>query len=109
MAKEKGKAVAFKQNEETATKKAKFMDPSAQKFPTLELLRLMPNVTATGIDSNVRKVEGFLYDYTGEVKIVCVCHGRFLSPAQFVEHPTGFNVANPLQHIKVLAPNFKQY
>ncbi|CAA6657369.1 unnamed protein product [Spirodela intermedia] len=48
-----------------------------------------------------RRVEGFLYRYRkgGEVRIVCVCHGRFLSPAEFVKHAGGGDVAHPLRHI----------
>lgn len=49
------------------------------------------------------RIEGFLYRYRKgeEVKIVCVCHGLFLSPAEFVKHGGGGDVDNPLRHIVV--------
>ncbi|KAJ8546232.1 hypothetical protein K7X08_018815 [Anisodus acutangulus] len=63
----------------------------------------MPCVSTTGDGPNGRKIEGFLYRYKKgeEVKIVCVCHGNFLSPAEFVKHAGGGDVANPLKHIVV--------
>ncbi|KAJ8567134.1 hypothetical protein K7X08_019342 [Anisodus acutangulus] len=63
----------------------------------------MPCVQTTGDGPNGRKIEGFLYRYKKgeEVKIVCVCHGNFLSPAEFVKHAGGGDVANPLKHIVV--------
>ncbi|EEC82402.1 hypothetical protein OsI_26773 [Oryza sativa Indica Group] len=36
-----------------------------------------------------------------EVRIVCVCHGNFLTPAEFVKHAGGGDVTNPLRHIVV--------
>ncbi|KAK1291328.1 Ninja-family protein AFP3 [Acorus calamus] len=52
---------------------------------------------------NGKKIDGFLYRYKKgeEVRIVCVCHGKFLSPAEFVEHAGGGDVAHPLKHIVV--------
>ena len=62
----------------------------------------MPSVTTTGDGPNGKRVEGFLYKYTkGQVSIVCVCHGSFLSPAEFVRHAGGKEVANPMRHINV--------
>ncbi|XP_066391178.1 ninja-family protein 5-like isoform X2 [Miscanthus floridulus] len=50
-----------------------------------------------------RKTDGFLYKYRKgeEVRIVCVCHGSFLTPAEFVKHAGGGEVTNPLRHIVV--------
>ncbi|EER99676.1 hypothetical protein BDA96_02G384500 [Sorghum bicolor] len=50
-----------------------------------------------------RKIDGFLYKYRKgeEVRIVCVCHGSFLTPAEFVKHAGGGEVTNPLRHIVV--------
>lgn len=61
----------------------------------------MPCVSTRG--DNGRRIEGFLYRYRNgeEVKIVCVCHGSFLSPAEFVKHAGGGDVANPLKHIVI--------
>lgn len=63
----------------------------------------MPCVSTKGDGPNGKKIEGFLYQYKKgeEVKIVCVCHGRFLSPAEFVKHAGGADVAHPLKHIVV--------
>ncbi|CAI9763280.1 unnamed protein product [Fraxinus pennsylvanica] len=63
----------------------------------------MPRVSTKGDGPNGKKIEGFLYQYKKgeEVKIVCVCHGRFLSPAEFVKHAGGADVPHPLKHIVV--------
>ncbi|CAN4082698.1 unnamed protein product [Withania somnifera] len=63
----------------------------------------MPCVSTTGNGPFGKKIEGFLYRYQKgeEVKIMCVCHGIFLSPAEFVKHAGGGDVANPLRHIVV--------
>ncbi|KAL2504964.1 Ninja-family protein AFP3 [Abeliophyllum distichum] len=63
----------------------------------------MPCVSTKGDGPNGKKIEGFLYQYKKgeEVKIVCVCHGRFLSPAEFVKHAGGVDVTHPLRHIVV--------
>ncbi|CAN4079470.1 unnamed protein product [Withania somnifera] len=64
----------------------------------------MPCVSTTGNGPFGKKIEGFLYRYQKgeEVKIMCVCHGNFLSPAEFVKHAGGGDVANPLRHIVVI-------
>lgn len=63
----------------------------------------MPCVSTTGDGPNGKRIEGFLYRYRKgeEVRIVCVCHGSFLSPAEFVKHAGGGDVAHPLKHIVV--------
>ncbi|XP_042500868.1 ninja-family protein AFP3-like [Macadamia integrifolia] len=63
----------------------------------------MPCVSTRGDGPNGKRIEGFLYKYRKgeEVRIVCVCHGRFLSPAEFVKHAGGGDVAHPLKHIVV--------
>ncbi|KAK6128627.1 hypothetical protein DH2020_037640 [Rehmannia glutinosa] len=63
----------------------------------------MPHVSTRGYGPNHGRIEGFLYRYRKgeEVKIVCVCHGLFLSPAEFVKHGGGGDVAQPLKHIVV--------
>lgn len=69
----------------------------------LNSLEDMPCVFTQGDGPNGRRIEGILYRYgKGEqVRIMCVCHGRFLSPAEFVEHAGGTDVAHPLKHIVV--------
>lgn len=63
----------------------------------------MPCVSVKGDGPNGRRIEGFLYKYRKgeEVRIVCVCHGSFLTPAEFVKHAGGGNVTHPLRHIVV--------
>lgn len=63
----------------------------------------MPCVSTTGDGPNGKKIDGFLYRYRKgqEVRIVCVCHGSFLSPAEFIKHAGGGDVAHPLKHIVV--------
>ncbi|ESQ49897.1 hypothetical protein EUTSA_v10021165mg [Eutrema salsugineum] len=84
------------------------------------ILEDMPCVSTRDVGADGKRVEGFLYWYGGnkeEVKIVCVCHGSFLSPAEFVRHGGGTvspvsdegggdDVAiNPLRHIVVKLPS----
>lgn len=63
----------------------------------------MPCVFTKGGGPNGRRVDGILYKYgKGEdVRIMCVCHGSFHSPAEFVKHAGGSDVSNPLKHIVV--------
>ncbi|XP_073271881.1 ninja-family protein AFP3-like [Primulina huaijiensis] len=63
----------------------------------------MPYVSTKWDGINGNKVDGFLYGYKKgeEVRILCVCHGLFLSPAEFVKHGGGGDVENPLKHIVV--------
>lgn len=63
----------------------------------------MPCVSTRGGRPYGKEVEGFLYAYKKgeEVKIVCVCHGTFLTPAEFVRHAGGGDVENPLKHIVI--------
>ena len=71
------------------------------------LLEDMPCVSTKGDGPNGKRIEGFLYRYGKgeEVRIVCVCHGSFLTPSEFVKHAGGGDVANPLKHI-VVSPSF---
>ncbi|KAK6133950.1 hypothetical protein DH2020_032308 [Rehmannia glutinosa] len=66
----------------------------------------MPCVFTKGDGPNGRRVDGILYKYGKgeEVRIMCVCHGSFHSPAEFVKHAGGTDVNNPLKHI-VVNPN----
>ncbi|CAI9766787.1 unnamed protein product [Fraxinus pennsylvanica] len=63
----------------------------------------MPLVSTRATGPNGTRVQGFLYRYKkrDEVRIVCVCHGNFYSPTEFVEHAGGGNVENPMRHIVV--------
>lgn len=70
----------------------------------------MPCVFTQGDGPSGRRIEGILYKYGKgeEVKIMCVCHGSFLSPAEFVKHAGGTDVVHPLKHI-VVNPNSSSY
>ncbi|KAL0664561.1 hypothetical protein Bca4012_101399 [Brassica carinata] len=63
----------------------------------------MPCVFTRGDGPNGKRVDGILYRYGNgeEVKIMCVCHGDILSPADFVKHAGGPHVDHPLRHIIV--------
>lgn len=63
----------------------------------------MPFVSTKGGGQNGRTVEGFLYKYRRgeEVRIVCICHGSFHTPAEFVKHAGGGDVPHPLRQIVV--------
>ncbi|XP_022774591.1 ninja-family protein AFP3-like isoform X2 [Durio zibethinus] len=83
------------------------IEPAAAEKRVKEVVRNifddMPYVSTTGDGPNGKRIEGFLYRYRKgeEVRIVCVCHGSFLSPAEFVKHAGGGDVAHPLKHIVV--------
>ncbi|RLN41390.1 hypothetical protein C2845_PM01G07470 [Panicum miliaceum] len=66
------------------------------------MMQEMPSMFTKGLP-NGNRVEGFLYKYRKgeEIRIVCICHGSFHTPAGFVEHAGGGNVTNPLRHIVV--------
>ncbi|KAK3150163.1 hypothetical protein QOZ80_3AG0229600 [Eleusine coracana subsp. coracana] len=51
----------------------------------------MPMVLSKVEGPNGKRIEGFLYRYKNgeDVRIVCVCHGSFLTPAEFVKHAGG--------------------
>lgn len=72
----------------------------------MNALEDMPCVFTKGDGPNGRRVDGILYKYGKgeEVRIMCVCHGTFLSPAEFVKHAGGSDVTHPLKHI-VVNPN----
>ncbi|CAN6470188.1 unnamed protein product [Victoria cruziana] len=63
----------------------------------------LPYVCTRDVGQNGKKIEGFLYKYDKgeEIRIVCACHGNFLSPAEFVKHGGGGDVEHPLRHIVV--------
>ncbi|XP_051122583.1 ninja-family protein AFP3-like [Andrographis paniculata] len=66
----------------------------------------MPCVFTKGDGPNGKRIEGILYKYGKgeEVRIMCICHGTFHSPAEFVRHAGGTDVDHPLKHI-VVNPN----
>ncbi|CAN8269962.1 unnamed protein product [Cochlearia groenlandica] len=67
----------------------------------------MPCVTSTGNGPEGKTVNGFLYRYSKtEISIICVCHGTFFSPAEFIIHAGGSHVSHPLRHITVVPSSF---
>ncbi|XVF85806.1 hypothetical protein PTKIN_Ptkin17bG0147300 [Pterospermum kingtungense] len=68
-----------------------------------DAMEYMPCVFTKGEGPNGKRIEGILYRYGKgeEVRIMCVCHGNFLSPAEFVKHAGGGDVDHPLRHIVV--------
>ncbi|XWS60434.1 hypothetical protein CRYUN_Cryun07bG0036300 [Craigia yunnanensis] len=104
-----GKSVKLKPDKtksENPIKKAKLSNGCIQD-DGIDVMKKMPSVTTTGYGPNGRKIEGFLYKYMkGQVSIVCVCHGNFLSPEEFVKHAGGKDVTNPMKHINVCSTCF---
>ncbi|CAL9041177.1 unnamed protein product [Musa banksii] len=97
-----GKHVAGVTGEEgKATEGA--LDDRVREKAGRNMVERMPCVSTRGDGPNGTRIEGFLYKYRKgeEVKIVCVCHGSFFTPAEFVKHAGGGEVAHPLRHIVV--------
>ncbi|XP_061374990.1 ninja-family protein AFP3-like [Gastrolobium bilobum] len=91
---------------ENPPKKLKLGNYCSLKGDVMEILRQMLSVSTTGDGPNGKRIEGFLYKYrSGQVCIVCVCHGSFLTPAEFVMHAGGKEVVNPMKHITVYSNN----
>ncbi|XP_047178799.1 ninja-family protein AFP3-like isoform X1 [Vigna umbellata] len=92
---------------ENQAKRHKVGNYCSLKGDVMEILDRMPSVRATGDGPDGKRIEGFLYKYrSGEVCIVCVCHGSFLTPAEFVKHAGAKEVANPMKHITVFSNSF---
>ncbi|XP_020276162.1 ninja-family protein AFP3-like [Asparagus officinalis] len=89
--------------EENPSKKRSCTVNDGVKEMERSMMEEMPCVSTKGDGPNGRRVEGFLYRYRKgeEVRIVCVCHGTFLTPAEFVKHAGGGDVVHPLRHIVV--------
>ena len=88
---------------ENQSEKPTDADKGVAKEIVRNVLEDMPCVSTKGDGPNGKRIEGFLYRYRKgeEVRIVCVCHGSFLTPAEFVKHAGGGDVAHPLKHIVV--------
>ncbi|RZS03867.1 hypothetical protein BHM03_00034092 [Ensete ventricosum] len=94
-------------NEKTSTKQVGVRANGIKEMER-KMMEKMPFVSTRGDGPNGRRIEGFLYKYRKgeEVRIVCVCHGSFLTPAEFVKHAGGHDVTNPLRHIVVNSSPF---
>ncbi|WCJ38534.1 Ninja-family protein 2 [Euphorbia peplus] len=70
------------------------------------VLNKMRTVMSRGDDPNAIRIHWFLYKYTkDDVKMVCSCHGFFLTPTQFLKHVGVSDLSDPLQKIIVLPFN----
>ncbi|TKY55021.1 Ninja-family protein AFP3 [Spatholobus suberectus] len=91
---------------ERPAKKLKHVNPY-HKSDAMGIVRQVPGVTTTGDGTTGKRIEGLLYKCKrGQVCIVCVCHGSFLSPTEFVMHAGGKEVADPVKHITVCSDSF---
>lgn len=62
----------------------------------------LPWVTCTGIGPSGNTISGVLYRVEkGQVRIVCACHGRHLTPSEFVQHAGCGEMSNPEKAIVV--------
>lgn len=62
----------------------------------------LPWVTTSGIGPNGKTISGVMYRYNrNQVKIVCACHGRHMSPSEFVQHAGGADTSNPDNNVVV--------
>lgn len=91
-----------RQEMENPSKKLDSAENEGRKSAT-NVMEDMPCVFTIGGGPNGRRVEGILYKYGKgeEVRIMCVCHGSFMSPAEFVKHAGGGDVDHPLRQIVV--------
>lgn len=62
----------------------------------------LPWVTTTGTGPNGKTINGVMYiSSRRSVWLVCRCHGKHMSPAEFVEHSGSTDLSNPLRNIVV--------
>ncbi|KAL3748605.1 hypothetical protein ACJRO7_009788 [Eucalyptus globulus] len=73
----------------------------------VRVVKQLLTVTTTGDGPDCKKVDGFLYKVGkgGDIFIVCLCHGVFLSPTDFVKHANHTDWSNPMKHITVSSPS----
>ncbi|ESQ35446.1 hypothetical protein EUTSA_v10008099mg [Eutrema salsugineum] len=92
-----------KENEKGVRREDESVDRKGKGTATSTGLFDMPCVFTKGDGPNGRRVDGILYKYGKgeEVRIMCICHGSFLTPAEFVKHGGGGDVDRPLRHIVV--------
>ncbi|PIA57664.1 hypothetical protein AQUCO_00600417v1 [Aquilegia coerulea] len=89
-----------------SSKKPSVLNSCSREFET-KVMEEMPCVSTKGDGPNGKRIEGLLFKYKKgeEVRIVCVCHGTFLTPAEFVKHGGGGDVAHPLRQIVMSSPS----
>eukprot|EP00249_Psilotum_nudum_P021780 c28243_g1_i1 orf=617-3373(+) len=68
----------------------------------------LPWVSTTGLGPNGKTICGVLYrQCRNQLKIVCACHGRHMSPGEFVQHAGG-DVLNPENTVVNSPPHTRQ-
>ncbi|GLJ33178.1 hypothetical protein SUGI_0667990 [Cryptomeria japonica] len=70
------------------------------------LLHTFHRVTTTGIGPKGITISGILSYSSNQVRIVCVCHGTQMSPAEFVQHAGSTDISNPERNIVVTPTPF---
>ncbi|KAL9252842.1 Ninja-family protein AFP3-like protein [Drosera capensis] len=86
------------------TKPGAAINGTSEILKDMLALSKMPRVYIKGYGAKGEKVHhGFLYRYRKgeEVRILCVCHGSFFTPAEFIKHAGGGDVEHPLRQIVV--------
>lgn len=62
----------------------------------------LPWVSTTGVGPNGKTINGVMYiSNTRQARIVCSCHGKHMSPAEFVQHSGSTDLSNPERNILV--------
>lgn len=70
--------------------------PSGLKFGGTGSCPDLPWVSTTGPGPNGKTVHGVLYKFsTSQLKIVCACHGKHMSPSEFAQHAGSVEISNP--------------
>ncbi|KAL9271041.1 Ninja-family protein AFP2-like protein [Drosera capensis] len=85
------------------TKPGAAINGTSEILKDMLALSKMPCVYTKGYGAKGEKVHGFLYRYRKgeEVRILCVCHGSFFTPAEFIKHAGGGDIEHPLRQIVV--------
>lgn len=62
----------------------------------------LPWVSTTGVGPNGKTISGVMYiSSRRQIRLVCSCHGKHMSPAEFVEHSGSIDLSNPERNILV--------
>ncbi|XP_052176645.1 uncharacterized protein LOC127790949 [Diospyros lotus] len=96
-------AETTQQQQEGPSKRVRVSTQSERN--AMNVINGMPIVTTSGGHPNGKEIKGILYKFLKEqVTIVCLCHGTFLTPAEFVKHAGGDELDNPMKLILVSKP-----
>lgn len=70
------------------------------------MLQAFHRVTTTGVGPKGKTISGILSYSSNQVRIVCICHGTQMSPAEFVQHAGSTDISNPERNIVVTPTPF---